>query len=161
MSATAASSAKSTKGKPKVLGAFEFGRKVLRFYGVWDCRANLFGDELKVKVHYSLADGALEIVPVHERNGGRDRLPKYLKRTQVLFTVTWMIELLLVTRECLCRRLWKRGKTSWRPQPRPSTSSVWQAIPTLGWYRLGRCWPFWERDRESNHRNHITGRTWR
>lgn len=73
-----------SKGKPKVLGAFEFGRKVLRFYGVWDCRSNLFGDELKVKLHYSLADGAIEIVPVHERNGGRDRLPKFIKRMQVM-----------------------------------------------------------------------------
>mmetsp|Transcript_8349 Transcript_8349/g.12451 ORF Transcript_8349/g.12451 Transcript_8349/m.12451 type:complete len:635 (-) Transcript_8349:293-2197(-) len=81
---TASATGGKSKGKPKVLGAFEFGRKVLRFYGVWDCRASLFGDELKVKLHYSLADGALEIVPVHERNGGRDRLPKYLKRTQVM-----------------------------------------------------------------------------
>lgn len=68
---------------PAKLGFFEYDRKVLRFYGVWDSRNNLFGDELKVKVHYSLADDKIEIVPIHDRNSGRDRLPKFLKKSKV------------------------------------------------------------------------------
>lgn len=71
------------KLKSKSLGFFQYDRKVLRFYGVWDCRSLLFGDDLKVKIHYTLADGSMEIVPVHERNSGRDNLPKFLKRTQI------------------------------------------------------------------------------
>ena len=71
------------KLKNKSLGFFQYDRKVLRFYGVWDCRSLLFGDDLKVKIHYTLADGSMEIVPVHERNSGRDNLPKFLKRTQI------------------------------------------------------------------------------
>jgi hypothetical protein len=80
-----ASRTNKTSSKPKAqLGFFEYDRKVLRFYGVWDSRAMLFGDELHVKLHYSLADNAIEIVPIHGRNTGRDRLPKYLKKSTIM-----------------------------------------------------------------------------
>ena len=62
---------------------FQYDRKVLRFYGIWDCRNSLFGDELRVKLHYSLAENTIEVVPIHERNSGRDRLPKLLKKSAV------------------------------------------------------------------------------
>jgi hypothetical protein len=57
---------------------------VLRFYGVWDCRSMLFGDEINVKLHYSLAENTIEVVPINGRNSGRDRLPKLLKKTMIL-----------------------------------------------------------------------------
>ncbi len=80
----AGTSMRSTKTTAKAkLGFFEYDRKVLRFFGVWDSRAMLFGDELFVKLHYSLADNAIEIVPIHGRNTGRDRLPKFLKKSQI------------------------------------------------------------------------------
>lgn len=70
--------------KHGVLGFFEYDRKVLRFYGAWDCRDSLYGDDLRVKLHYSLADGLIEIVPMHERNSGRDKLPKFMKKNSVM-----------------------------------------------------------------------------
>eukprot|EP00600_Ochromonadales_sp_CCMP1393_P005894 CAMPEP_0174964952 /NCGR_PEP_ID=MMETSP0004_2-20121128/6172_1 /TAXON_ID=420556 /ORGANISM="Ochromonas sp., Strain CCMP1393" /LENGTH=711 /DNA_ID=CAMNT_0016213747 /DNA_START=18 /DNA_END=2153 /DNA_ORIENTATION=+ len=63
---------------------FQYDTKVLRFYGVWDCRDMLFGDEINVKLHYSLAENTIEVVPIHGRNSGRDRLPKLLKKTQIM-----------------------------------------------------------------------------
>lgn len=63
---------------------FQYDTKVLRFYGVWDCRGMLFGDEINVKLHYSLAENTIEVVPIHGRNSGRDRLPKLLKKTAIV-----------------------------------------------------------------------------
>ena len=65
----------------KNLGFYEYERKVLRFYGVWDGRENLFGDELKVRIHYSLADNKIEVLPVSTRNSGRDKLSRLVKKT--------------------------------------------------------------------------------
>lgn len=80
-----ASSRSSVGGKTKKsLGFFEYDRKVLRFFGIWDSRVKLFGDALQVKVHYYLADDKIEIVSVHERNNGRDHLPTLLKKTQLM-----------------------------------------------------------------------------
>jgi hypothetical protein len=78
------SSTKRTTKSHKSLDFFQYEKKVLRFYGTWDQRDDLFGDELLVRLHYSLADQTIEIVPIHNRNSGRDRLPKYLKKTIVL-----------------------------------------------------------------------------
>eukprot|EP01038_Epipyxis_sp_PR26KG_P005136 gene5136-7153_t len=79
---TGTGTAKSKKSSKA--GFFEYDRKVLRFYGVWDCRAILFGDEIKVRLHYSLADDCLELVPVNERNSGRPFMAKFLKRSKIL-----------------------------------------------------------------------------
>jgi hypothetical protein len=68
----------------KQLGFFEYDRKVLRFYGVWDSRANLFGDELRVRLHYYLADNTMEVLPVNTRNNGRDKLSRIVKKTQIM-----------------------------------------------------------------------------
>jgi EF-hand domain-containing protein 1 len=65
-------------------GFFEYDRQVLRFFGLWDSRAQLFGDALQVKVHYYLADDKIEIVSVLDRNSGRDPLPTLLKKTRLL-----------------------------------------------------------------------------
>jgi len=62
---------------------FKYNTKILRFYGLWDCRENLFGDELFVKVHYSLAENTIEVVPIHNPKSGRDKLPKLLKKTSI------------------------------------------------------------------------------
>lgn len=68
----------------KNLGFYEYERKVLRFFGVWDGRENLFGDELNVRIHYSLADNMIEVLPVSTRNSGRDKLSRLLKKTIIL-----------------------------------------------------------------------------
>jgi hypothetical protein len=72
--------ARETKNKDY----FQYDTKVLRFYGVWDCRDQLFGDEINVKVHYLLAENKIEVVPIGSRNSGRDRLPKLLKKTTIM-----------------------------------------------------------------------------
>lgn len=68
----------------KMTGFHKYGRKVLRFFGVWDCRSDLFGDDLRVRVHYMLADDTMEVLPVNSRNSGRDRVQKLLKKTKVM-----------------------------------------------------------------------------
>lgn len=70
------------KGKDKF---FEYDRKVLRFFGVWDSRNLLFGEIIPVKIHYILADDTIEIVPLYDRNSGRDPLPTLLKRSKVIY----------------------------------------------------------------------------
>lgn len=42
------------------LGFFEYDRKVLRYYGIWDTSSQLFGDSLRVRLHYYLADNTME-----------------------------------------------------------------------------------------------------
>jgi hypothetical protein len=78
---TAQVKARTTK---KSTGFFEYDRKVLRFYGIWDSRARLFGDQLKVRLHYYLADNTMEVLPSPGPSDGRDKVPKYLKKTSVL-----------------------------------------------------------------------------
>lgn len=68
----------------KNLGFYEYERKVLRFFGVWDGGEQLFGDEQYVRIHYSLADNKIEVLPIHQRNSGRDKLSKLLKKTVIL-----------------------------------------------------------------------------
>ena len=77
-------SKKITHKSLKNLGFYEYERKVLRFFGVWDGRENLFGDEQKVRIHYSLADNKIEVLPVSTRNSGRDKLSRLLKKTVIL-----------------------------------------------------------------------------
>ena len=68
----------------KNLGFYEYERKVLRFFGVWDGSEQMFGDEQYVRIHYSLADNKIEVLPIHQRNSGRDKLAKLLKKTSIL-----------------------------------------------------------------------------
>lgn len=68
----------------KNLGFYEYERKVLRFFGCWDGREELFGDEQTVRVHYSLADNKIEVLPINVRNSGRDKLSRLLKRTVIM-----------------------------------------------------------------------------
>lgn len=74
-------------GKPQSvadLGSFlENDRKVLRFDCVWDDSARLYGDVLKFKLHYFLSDDTIEILQVHEKNNGRDPVPKLLSRRKL------------------------------------------------------------------------------
>jgi hypothetical protein len=44
----------------------------------------LFGDDLRVRIHYSLADNKVEILPVQTRNSGRDRQSRLLKKTTII-----------------------------------------------------------------------------
>lgn len=76
--------ASSAAQSSKMTGFHKYGRKVLRFFGVWDCRNDLFGDDLRVRVHYMLADDTMEVLPVNSRNSGRDRVQKLLKKTKVM-----------------------------------------------------------------------------
>jgi len=84
MSRAAKRNSKLDATQSKHQGFFEYDRKVLRFYGVWDQTDMLFGDELRVRVHYSLADDKIEVIPVHNRNSGRDKLSKLLKKTKII-----------------------------------------------------------------------------
>lgn len=68
----------------KNLGFYEYDVKVLRFFGVWDGGEELFGDEQQVRIHYTLADNKIEVLPIHQRNSGRDKLSKLLKKTTIL-----------------------------------------------------------------------------
>ena len=68
----------------KNLGFYEYERKVLRFFGCWDGSEQLFGDEQNVRVHYSLADNKIEVLPINVRNSGRDKLSTLLKRTVIM-----------------------------------------------------------------------------
>jgi hypothetical protein len=71
-------------GCKKKSGFFEYDRKVLRFYGVWDSREALFGDVIRVKLHYTLADDKIEIVQIPDRNNGRDPLNTLLKKSVIM-----------------------------------------------------------------------------
>ena len=68
----------------KTTGFFAFDRKVLRFFGVWDNRARLFGDQLYVRLHYYLSDNTMEVLPAAGSMDGRDRIPKFLKKNTVM-----------------------------------------------------------------------------
>jgi len=65
------------------LGFYEYGKKVLRFYGSWDDTTALYGDRILVRLHYYLGDDTIEVLPVNERNTGRDKVPKFLKKTKI------------------------------------------------------------------------------
>jgi hypothetical protein len=65
----------------KNLGFYEYERKVLRFFGCWDSREILFGDEMNVRIHYSLADNQIEVLPINVKNSGKDKLSRLLKKT--------------------------------------------------------------------------------
>jgi hypothetical protein len=77
-------SKKMTHKTLKNLGFYEYERKVLRFFGCWDGSEQLFGDEQNVRVHYSLADNKIEVLPINVRNSGRDKLSRLLKRTVIM-----------------------------------------------------------------------------
>ena len=68
----------------KNLGFYEYERKCLRFFGVWDSREILFGDETRVRIHYSLADNKIEVLPINERNSGKDKQSRLLKKTVIM-----------------------------------------------------------------------------
>ncbi|CAF0712493.1 unnamed protein product [Brachionus calyciflorus] len=61
----------------------EMDRKVLRFYAVWDDRANAFGELRPFIIHYYLVDDTLEVREVHKANDGRDPFPVLIKRQKV------------------------------------------------------------------------------
>lgn len=70
--------------RKKKSGFFEYDRKVLRFFGVWDSRETLFGDVIRVKLHYTLADDLIEIIQLPDRNNGRDPLNTLLKKSVIM-----------------------------------------------------------------------------
>lgn len=74
----------TTVARKKGQGFFEYDRKVLRFFGVWDSRSTLFGDQLRVKLHYTLADDMMEIIAIADRNSGRDPMLTLLKKSVVM-----------------------------------------------------------------------------
>jgi hypothetical protein len=73
-----------TSTKSKRAGFFDYDRKVLRFFGVWDSRSMLFGDVIRVKLHYTLADDSIDIVAIPERNSGRDPQTTLLKKSIIM-----------------------------------------------------------------------------
>jgi EF-hand domain-containing protein 1 len=69
---------------PESRSFYEYDKKILRFFGVWDNRQQLYGDRIYVQVHYFLADNTFEVIPIRERNSGRDDIGTILKRTKIL-----------------------------------------------------------------------------
>ncbi len=73
-----------TVTRSKRAGFFDYDRKVLRFYGVWDSRSMLFGDVIQVKLHYTLADDTIDIVAIPDRNSGRDPQTTLLRKSVIM-----------------------------------------------------------------------------
>lgn len=73
-----------TTTRSKRAGFFDYDRKVLRFFGVWDSRSMLFGDVIRVKLHYTLADDSIDIVAIPDRNSGRDPQTTLLKKSVIM-----------------------------------------------------------------------------
>jgi hypothetical protein len=61
----------------------ECGQDALCFHAVWDDRQRLYGDMQFFRLFYYLADGTIEIHPIHKKNDGRDQIPKLLKRQRL------------------------------------------------------------------------------
>eukprot|EP01039_Chlorochromonas_danica_P007858 gene7858-8670_t len=61
-SSSRSTTSRSRAGPRRKNGFYDYDRAVLRFFGVWDSREALFGDLIKVKVHYTLADDMVEVV---------------------------------------------------------------------------------------------------
>lgn len=61
----------------------ECGQDALCFHSVWDDRQRLYGDMQFFRLFYYLADGTIEIHPVHKKNDGRDQIPKLLHRMKL------------------------------------------------------------------------------
>jgi len=59
------------------------GQDALCFHAVWDDRQRLYGDMQLFRLFFYLADGTIEIHPVHKKNDGRDQIPKLLHRMKL------------------------------------------------------------------------------
>ncbi|ETN65018.1 EF-hand domain-containing family member C2 [Anopheles darlingi] len=67
--------------KIDTLGKFlQYDRKVLRFNGLWDDRASVFGDLHQLEVLYHLSDDTMEIKEKMPVNSGRDSNGMFLRR---------------------------------------------------------------------------------
>lgn len=62
---------------------FELDRKVLRFYAVWDDRAEPMGECRKFSIQYYLADDTMEVREIHTVNDGRDPFPLLIRRSRI------------------------------------------------------------------------------
>ncbi|KAH9187271.1 hypothetical protein AeNC1_010752 [Aphanomyces euteiches] len=62
----------------------EHDRHVLRWFGVWDDTAKLYGTTHRYTLHFFLADNTVEIRESYERNSGCDPFPKLLNRSRLL-----------------------------------------------------------------------------
>lgn len=67
-------------GKLELKQFLENDRKVLRFYGYWDDRANLFGDIHDVELNYFMADDTIEVKDLCRKKVGRDCRPIFVRR---------------------------------------------------------------------------------
>lgn len=72
--------ARRNKSLEELRKFFDYDRKVLRFFCVWDDRRNLYGDNIPYVLHYYLSDDTVEVNEVHARNTGRDSFPKVRTR---------------------------------------------------------------------------------
>ncbi|XP_051167198.1 EF-hand domain-containing family member C2-like [Leptopilina boulardi] len=69
---------------PDTRGNFlKYDKKVLRFYGYWDDRDNLYGEIHNLEIHYYLADDTIEVKEILPENSGRDVGPLFLKRSKI------------------------------------------------------------------------------
>uniref|UniRef100_A0A665UB15 EF-hand domain-containing family member C2 n=1 Tax=Echeneis naucrates TaxID=173247 RepID=A0A665UB15_ECHNA len=61
----------------------ELDCKVLRFYCLWDNTESTIREPRQLILHYYLADDTIEILEVVPPNSGRDRVPKFLRRSKL------------------------------------------------------------------------------
>jgi len=62
---------------------FQNGDVVLRFFGIWDDRTNLYGVQKRVRIHFYPNDNTMELLEDFKNNDGRDHIPVLMKRTKV------------------------------------------------------------------------------
>ncbi|CAF0755677.1 unnamed protein product [Adineta ricciae] len=61
----------------------EMDRKVLRFYAIWDDRAQMFGEQREFIIQYYLVDDTMEVREEHKANDGRDPFPILITRHKI------------------------------------------------------------------------------
>ena len=77
------SSSKTPSDFDKLKQFIALDRRVLRFFAVWDDRAELYGEKRKYLIHYYLVDDTVEVREVHESNDGRDPFPVLIRRQKI------------------------------------------------------------------------------
>jgi len=102
----------------KVKQFLRHNREVLRFYCLWDNRADLYGDRRPYVLHYYLADDTVDILEINERNSGRDPFPVFLRRAPLP--------------KGLDRGTVVTGKTSRTDFYRPTDLRIGASVPVLG-----------------------------
>ncbi|KAM9576566.1 EF-hand domain-containing family member C2 [Trichechus inunguis] len=58
-------------------------RQILRFFGLWDDTASMFGDRRELVLHYFLSDDTMEVKELNPPNSGRDISSLFIRRRKL------------------------------------------------------------------------------